>query len=275
MGLVRKMRAIIGSDLAGEPSDGKGASWQLPYETLRKKWVEVPVTSTAAQKTTRLIELPDAALLAEWEAARKDITTGPEFAHRGWYHALYGDGMRGKKVMDVGSGFGVDSITFAQHGAKLTFVDLVETNLRVLERLCMLMGIREVEFVHLQDLDSLKPLENDYDVIMAMGSMHHAPIDILKPEYQELLHHLKVGGHWLQLAYPKSRWIRDKRPRFAHWGIVTDGEGTPWAEWLDLEKLLGALAPAKFDVVLYQEFHNHDFNWFDLLYRGMSERVHP
>ena len=29
--------------------------------------------------------------------------------------------------MDVGSGFGVDSITFAQHGTKLTFVDLVET----------------------------------------------------------------------------------------------------------------------------------------------------
>ena len=50
MGLVRKLRAIIGSDLAGEPSDGKSASWQSPYETLRKKWVEVPVTSNAARR---------------------------------------------------------------------------------------------------------------------------------------------------------------------------------------------------------------------------------
>jgi SAM-dependent methyltransferase len=271
MGIVRKFRAMIGSDLAGEPSDGKSASWQLPYETLRKKWVEVPVTATGTQKTTGLIELPDDALLAEWEAARKDITTGPEFAHRGWYHALYADGMRGKKVMDVGSGFGVDSITFAQHGARLTFVDLVETNLNVLERLCKLMGLKEVQFVHLRDLESLKPLDTDYDVIMAMGSMHHAPMDILKPEYRELLRHLKVGGRWLQLAYPKSRWVRDGRPRFAHWGVVTDGEGTPWAEWLDLEKLLGVFGPAKFDVVLYQEFHNSDFNWFDLLYRGMPD----
>jgi len=39
-------------------------------------------------------------------------------------HALYAEGMRGKKVMDIGSGFGVDSITFAQHGARLTFVGL-------------------------------------------------------------------------------------------------------------------------------------------------------
>jgi len=48
--------------------------------------------------------------------------------------------MRGRKVMDIGSGFGVDSITFAQHGAWMTFVDLVETNLKVLQRLCRIFG---------------------------------------------------------------------------------------------------------------------------------------
>lgn len=271
MGLVRKFRAIVGSDLAGEPSDGLGASWQLPYETLRKKWISVPSGDSVFEKTTVLMELSDAELLAYWEKARKDITTGPEFAHRGWYHALYADFMRGKKIMDVGSGFGLDSVTFAQHGACATFVDLVETNLKVLERLCNIMGLSNVQFVLLKDLDSLKPLDTDYDVIMALGSMHHAPMDVLKPEYQELLRHLKAGGRWLQLAYPKARWVRDKRPRFAYWGLTTDGEGTPWAEWLDLEKLLCLFAPAKFDVVLYQEFHNSDFNWFDLLYRGMPE----
>ncbi len=275
MGLVRKLRAIVGSDLAGEPSDSMGTSWRLPYEVLRKKWVSVPSGDSVFEKTTNLLQLSDDELFARWEKARQDITTGAEFAHRGWYHALYADGMRGKKVMDVGSGFGVDSITFAQHGARLTFVDLVESNLKVLERLCKIMGLKEAEFVHLQDLDSLKPLDTDYDVIMAMGSMHHAPMDILEPEYRELLRHLKVGGRWLQLAYPKSRWIRDGRPRFAHWGVVTDGDGTPWAEWLDLEKLLGVFGPAKFDVVLYQEFHNSDFNWFDLLYRGTPDRTYP
>lgn len=268
MGLVRKIRAMIGSDLAGEPSDGVSAAWELPYETLRKRWVGVPSGHNVFEKTTNLMQLSDDALLAFWEKARKDITSGPEFAHRGWYHTLYADFMRGKKVMDVGSGFGVDPITFAQKGAKVTFIDLVETNLKVLERLCKIMRIQDVQFVLLKDLDSLQPLDTDYDVIMAMGSLHHAPMDILKPEFRELLRHLKVGGRWLQLAYPKSRWVRDKRPPFAHWGVVTDGEGTPWAEWLDPGKILSLFGPAKFDIVLYQEFHNSDFNWFDLLCRG-------
>jgi 2-polyprenyl-3-methyl-5-hydroxy-6-metoxy-1,4-benzoquinol methylase len=260
--------AMMGSDLAGVPSEGKSAAWKNPYDTLREKWVSVPSGENVFEKTTNLIKLSDDALLVQWQKARHDITTGAEFSHRGWYHTLYADFMRGKKVMDVGSGFGVDPITFAQHGAKVTFVDLVETNLQVLERLCGIMGLKDVQFVHLQDLGSLRPLDTDYDVIMAMGSLHNAPDKVMKPEYQELLRHLRVGGRWLQLAYPKSRWIRDARPRFTQWGLKTDGPGTPWCEPYDLDKLLSMFGPVKFDVVLYQEFHNHDFNWFDLLYRG-------
>jgi len=268
MGIVRKIKAIIGSDAAGVPEEGRSEAWQLPYETLRQRWVSVPSGDSVFDKTTDLNELSDDELLERWEKARREITTGHEFAHRGWYHTLYADGMRGKKVMDVGSGLGVDSITFAQHGARVTFLDLVETNLNIPKRLCGILGIEDLQFVHLRDLDSLKPLDTDYDVIMAMGSLHHAPAEILKPECQELLRHLKVDGRWLQLAYPKSRWVRDGRPRFSYWGTLTDGPGTPWAEWYDLPKLLKLHEPAKFDVVLYQEFHNSDFVWFDLLYRG-------
>src|SRR5713226_6858404 len=199
MGLLYRIKELKNFRKNGIPSEGESAAWEKPYETLRKKWVEVPTTAAGSEKTTRLMDLPDHALLVEWEKARKDITTGSEFAHRGWYHTLYAEGMRGKKVMDVGSGFGVDSITFAQHGARLTFVDLVETNLKVLERLCRIMDLKDVQFVLLEDLDSLKPLDTDYDVIMAMGSLHHAPVDVMKPEYQELLRHLSCwGGRWLQ-----------------------------------------------------------------------------
>ena len=268
MGVVRRFMAMIGSDLAGSPSEGKSAAWKNPYDTLREKWVSVPSGENVFEKTTNLIKLSDDALLAQWQKARHDITTGAEFAHRGWYHTLYADFMRGKKVMDVGSGFGVDPITFAQHGAKVTFVDLVETNLQVLERLCGIMGLKDVQFAHLQDLGSLSPLGTDYDVIMAMGSLHNAPDTVMKPEYQELLRHLRVGGRWLQLAYPKSRWKRDGRPPFTQWGLMTDGPGTPWCQPYDLEKLLSMFEPAKFGVVLYQEFHKSDFNWFDLLFRG-------
>jgi SAM-dependent methyltransferase len=268
MGLVRRFKAIIGSDGAANLSDAKNPAWQIPFDTLRKRWGNVPTGACVYEKTTRLIELSDDALLAEWEKARADITTGPEFTHRGWYHALYAEGMRGKKVIDVGSGFGVDSITFAQHGARVTFVDLVETNLKVLERLCRIMGLKDLQFQLFENVDSLRPLGTDYDVIMAMGSLHNAPEEVMRPEYQELLRHLKVGGRWLQLAYPKIRWIEHGRPPFRTWGEATDGAETPWCEWYDVPKLLKMLEPGKFEVVLYREFHRNQLNWFDLLYRG-------
>jgi len=249
-------------------SDKETKDWTSPYEVLRGKWGEVPTTRHGRMKTSDLLALADNELLDQWEKARVDITTGSEFAHRGWYHALYADAMRGKKVLDVGSGFGVDSITFATHGARLTFVDLVETNLSVLRRVCKILGLNDVRFHLMQDVNSLKILDSDYDVIMAMGSLHHMPANAIRSEYQELVRHLKVGGRWLQLAYPKARWIRDGKPSFARWGEITDGPGTPWSEPYDLPKLLSMFAPAKFDVVLYQEFHDGDFNWFDLLYRG-------
>jgi 2-polyprenyl-3-methyl-5-hydroxy-6-metoxy-1,4-benzoquinol methylase len=238
------------------------------FEALRKKWVEVPTTRSGRRRTDDLLELPDKDLLKQWMVTREDITTGSQFGHRGWYHTLYADSMRGKKVLDVGSGFAIDSITFAQHGAEVTFVDLVDSNLRVVQRLCKILGLERVSFVLLEDLESLYALDNDYDTIMAMGSLHHAPAELVKPEAQELVKHLQVGGRWLQLAYPKTRWIREGRLPFDKWGERTDGHGTPWTEWYDLPKLLSLLEPARFEVVLCKEFHNNDFIWFDLLYKG-------
>jgi len=66
------------------------------------------------------------------------------------------------------------------------------------------------------------------------------------------------------LAYPKIRWDREGMLPFETWGDKTDG-GAPWMEWYDLEKILKRLDPAKFEVVLNFNFHNEDFNWFDLV----------
>jgi len=268
MNLRHAIKTMIAPRNEAPPAEVSKTAWEKPFEVLRNRWDSVPTATAVFERTSELLSLPDHALLEHWENARADITKGTEFAHRGWYHTLYADAMRGKKVMDVGSGYGVDSITFAQHGARLTFVDLVQTNLDVLKRLCKILKLDSVSFHLLTDIDSLRGLDTDYDVIMGMGSLHNAPPEVMRPEYQELLRHLKVGGRWLQFAYPFARWIRDGRPPFTKWGELTDGPGTPWCEPYDVPKLLGMFAPAKFDVVLYHEFHNSDFNWIDLLYRG-------
>lgn len=273
MNILRKVKRFVTQNRLTSLPPPEVADWHKPFDTLRQKWVEIPTTHLGRQKTTDLVNLSDKELLEAWLVSRQDITTDFEFSHRGWYHALYAKGMHGQKILDIGSGFAIDSITFAQHGAKVTFVDLAESNLEVVKRLCKILNLNEVKFFLLEDIEALHTLDKDYDVIMAMGSLHHAPAEIIKPETQELLKHLKVGGRWLQLAYPKTRWIREGSLPFNRWGQITDGVNTPWAEWYDLPKLLDLLHPARFQVVLYQEFHNNNFVWFDLLYEGNQENA--
>lgn len=241
--------------------------WEQPFEVLRAKWHEVPGAKDRIS-TKQLLELNDEALLKFWSNLREEATTSTSFNVRGWYHLLYKDILRGKRVMDVGSGLGIDGLTFAEHGALITFVDILEPNLKLLERICKLLGISGVSFCYLEDLDSLSMLPTDYDVIWCQGSLINAPFEFIRQEAQKLLEHLPVGGRWIELAYPKIRWEREGKLPFDQWGEHTDGAGTPWVEWYDLEKLRAILEPAQFDTVFYFEFHNSDFNWFDLLRRS-------
>jgi 2-polyprenyl-3-methyl-5-hydroxy-6-metoxy-1,4-benzoquinol methylase len=238
--------------------------WQQPFETLRQKWHEVPI-GLQRQTTRELVSLSDAALLDVWRRARTEATTGRLYYTRGWCHDLYRDQFRLKRLLDVGSGMGFDGVTFAQRGADVTFVDVVETNLEVVKRICGLLGVADrSHFLYLHDLDSLKALDPGYDVIWCNGSMHHAPFEVVRAEAQELLRHLLPEGRWIQLAYPRARWEREGQRPFSEWGKGTDGEATPWAEWYDLQKVLALLDPVEFDVILAFEFHSSDFNWFDL-----------
>jgi SAM-dependent methyltransferase len=266
------LKRLFGKEPTPAPSfPGTAAD---PLAPLKQKWHEVPIEMDPELpdqrhriSTRTLLEKSDEELIALWTRTR-DNDLGNLFAARGWYKLLYRDGFRGKNVMDVGSGLGTDGITFAQHGAKVTFVDVVESNLEVLRRVCRALAVPDVTFCYLDKLEALKALPTNYDVVWCAGSLLHAPYELICQERRLLLEHLPVGGRWMELAYPRARWEREGALPFDRWGGKTDGENTPWAEWYDLAKIRAALQPARFDVVLSLEFHNSDFIWFDLVRRS-------
>jgi SAM-dependent methyltransferase len=237
------------------------------FDVLRKKWGEVPFGQSQRRMSKDLLHLSDGELVEQWESAYRDTSTGSAFFVRGWYQTLYRDALRGRKILDVGCGLAPDSIHFAQHGACVTFLDLIESNVRFAERVCGIKRIPNASFRYMEDLDSLDSLPTDFDVIYCCGSLINAPLELTRMEAQALLRHLPVNGRWIELGYPKVRWEREGRLPETEWGDRTDG-GAPWMEWHDLQKLEYLLAPAEFEVVLTLEFHNSDFNWFDLIRRG-------
>jgi len=236
-------------------------------DTLREKWREVPASTQDRTFSGDLLSLPDAELLKLWEGWYANNCAGEGYSVRGWYHELYGPLARqGGHWLEVGSGLGYDGTYFAECGAHVTFLDIVETNLLIIERICRIKGIANVSFVVMRDLADLRALGR-FDCLLAVGSLINAPYEMMCEERRQLADHLNPGGRWLELCYPQERWTREGSLPFSEWGKKTDGERTPWVEWYDAPKLLQALQPHHFDVVANLNFHNNDFNWFDLIKR--------
>lgn len=221
---------------------------------LKNKWREVPYGAKRLYSAD-LLKLDDGKLLRAWQVSCIDAVP-----YRSWYYSELSDKLSGKKVLDVGCGIAYDGLRFARRGAFMTFSDIVEDNIKVVERLCGIFKVK-ADFLYIHDNSSFNTLPYDYDAIIAIGSLHHAPRDIIVPEVQEIAQHLKTGGMWWQLAYPKSRPFSWLPPWL--WGRLTDGLRTPWAEWYDAGKLLGVLPPRQFELVDYRE-HNREFNAIEL-----------
>jgi SAM-dependent methyltransferase len=233
---------------------------------LRARWSTVPVGGNVRVRSTEMLEYSDADLLKAWQAAFDRSSTG-DHSYRAWYHELYVTRLEGQRVLDLGCGFGLSSLYFAINGAKLTFADVIEDNVRLMERLCKLRNVN-AEFLFIESEASFSGLTGQYDYILALGSLINAPLKNMRKEIQAVLPALKPGGRWLHFAYPKTRWEQEGCIPFAEWGNHTDGPDTPWMEYHDWPEVQYLFEPYRLDLLLDLQWHHNAFNWFDL-------RVHP
>jgi hypothetical protein len=228
---------------------------------LSDKWHQIPTAQSDRASSIDQLRLPDPEFIAWWESIETDYFSVPRTC---WPIEVYRHYFAGHKVIEVGPGAGVHGINFLRAGAAVTFIDVARPNLDLIERVCRLKNVAGADFLHLTDfVDPLK-LAPDYDAIYACGSLHHTPSEVSKPEFEALASRLKIGGRFIALTYPRERWQREGSKPFSEWGKGTDGERTPWAEWYDEAKMHAQLAPYRFRTLMAFNYHNDDFNWFDL-----------
>ncbi len=231
---------------------------------LRSKWREIPGTREGRCFSADCLSWSDKELLDFWEDCMSQ-TTVPEV--RGWFQSVYQHQVADKRLLDIGCGLGIDGIFFTEQGAKVTFADIVDDNLKVVKRICKLKEI-SAEFYLIEDLKGFS-FEFEFDIIMAIGSLHHIPFEIAQREISALLKCLKQGGRFMMLAYPRERFDEYCQKygcdNQADFGKVTDGNRTPWAEWYNAEKIRRLFGPGC-HLNWWRNFgqNNREFNWFEL-----------
>lgn len=235
--------------------------WKDPISVLRKKWGEIPA-GDRRRSSAQLLQLTDQEILTEWERARKNDTRGLGFGVRGWYHEAYRSLMPGKKVLDIGCGMALSTLSFAEMGAHVTFADIIPDNVELVRRLCRIKGIPG-EFVAIERFEDIDQLPT-FDIVAAIGSLINAPLAVTRAEVERLKMHLQPGGRWLHLAYPKSRWEQEGSVPFSEWGKRTDGPGTPWMEYHDRERIFWLFEPSEIRILFECEWQRHSYNWFDI-----------
>ncbi len=216
-------------------------------------------------ETDALLGLSARELRDYWAGAWSESSLGPAHAARGCYHELYAPIFRGKRVLEIGSGMGIDGLHFMRAGARWHFADIVQSNLDLIRRELDAFSLECDGFTWLRDFDSFGELPDGFDFIYAQGSLINLPFRMAREETLRLVRRLRPGGRWVELCYPKERWEREGALPFAAWGAKTDGERTPWMEWHDLTRLRQRFDPVAVRELLAFNFHHDDFNWFDLV----------
>lgn len=231
---------------------------------LREKWKELPAARQERRFSADLGNSSDTELLELWRRSR-DETSGPDV--RGWYQQAYKDAFAGKTVLDFGSGFSVDGMFFAQHGANVTFADIVPENLALLRRISRILGLDTTTY-YIDDFFRYH-FAAPFDVVMCIGSIINAPLAFTRRQMRALTPFVKPAGTVVVLGYPKERYESLKVRNGREFGILTDGERTPWCEYLDSGRVQDLFGPG-FAIVLERNFGSSgiEFNWFELKRTG-------
>jgi SAM-dependent methyltransferase len=124
-----------------------------------------------------------------------------------------------KKVLEIGSVIGTDSVNFARAGVDLTVVELSEKSLEICRNRFAVYGLNAKFYLgNAEKLSSFVPVE-PYDLIYSFGVIHHTP----HPEkvFEEIKKYCNSGTEIRMMLYYKWSWK-------VFWIIFNYSKGAFW-----------------------------------------------
>jgi ubiquinone/menaquinone biosynthesis C-methylase UbiE len=106
---------------------------------------------------------------------------------------------KGKSVLEIGTGNGVDGAMFAKNGANYTGVDLTQVAINATREHFEILGLKGT--FQVEDARQLSFDNNTFDVVYSHGVLHHSP-ETAKA-IKEVYRVLKPGGKAIIMLYHK------------------------------------------------------------------------
>src|SRR5262249_25534439 len=154
-------------------------------------WATIPAGLVERRQSDLLLGLSERELREYWEGVQAQTSLGAGFPVRGWYHKLYADVFRGRRVLEIGSGMGIDGIHFIRNGASWYFVDIVRSNLTLIKRTLAAFDLPYEGMSWIEDLRSFDEIPTDFDFIYCQGSLINVPFQFARVETLHVISKLK------------------------------------------------------------------------------------
>jgi ubiquinone/menaquinone biosynthesis C-methylase UbiE len=109
---------------------------------------------------------------------------------------------KGKSVLEIGCGIGIDAAEFARHGAQLTALDLSPKNIELAKKYFAYNKLKGTFIVG--NAEEMCFDDNTFDVVVAIGVFIYTP-DTQKA-IDEVLRVLKPGGEFICMFWNRISW---------------------------------------------------------------------
>jgi len=145
-------------------------------------------------------------------------------------------GFKGRKLLEIGCGAGIDLVRFAEGGAEVCGVDLSETAIDLAGKNLELHGLQGD--LRVMNGQALEFQENSFDVVYAHGVLQYTenPYEMVSESHRVL----KPGGIFIAMVYNRRGWLNVMSRFFK---VELEHEDAPVLEKYTIREIRKMLAP--------------------------------
>jgi 2-polyprenyl-3-methyl-5-hydroxy-6-metoxy-1,4-benzoquinol methylase len=116
-------------------------------------------------------------------------------------------GLTNKKLLEIGSGTGSSSITFAEQGANVVGIDVDDSSLEVARIRASLLNL-DIKYLKLSGTD-ISTLQEKFDIVIYYASLEHMTIEERIASLRQAWNLLSSKGYLIIVEAPNRLWIED------------------------------------------------------------------